>query len=101
MTIEWPTVEEIAADLRAAQEEIPAGGWVELGEDDDEDNHSTDVRLQVYPDGQWALRTGDSSYDHDHRGYWGAGWLTHDTDCDALAADLLAEAQDHHAQCEE
>jgi hypothetical protein len=28
-----------------------------------------DSRLQVY-DGWWALRTGSSDYDTDHRGYW-------------------------------
>ena len=27
-----------------------------------------DVRLQVYEDGSWALRTGLSDYDLDHRG---------------------------------
>jgi hypothetical protein len=31
-----------------------------------------DIRLQVYPSGEWSLRVGDSSYDQDHRGYWGA-----------------------------
>ena len=34
--------------------------------------HSMEVRLQVYPDGVWAIRYGDSGYDSDHHGYWGA-----------------------------
>jgi len=31
-----------------------------------------DVRLQVWDDEQWIIRTGDSQYDQDHRGYWGS-----------------------------
>jgi hypothetical protein len=31
---------------------------------------SVDVRLQVYPSGDWALRVGSSDYDLDHRGYF-------------------------------
>ena len=34
-----------------------------------------DVRLQVYEDGAWWIRYGDSSYDQDHRGYWGASCI--------------------------
>lgn len=30
----------------------------------------TDARLQVHA-GSWLLRTGDSSFDQDHRGSWG------------------------------
>lgn len=36
-----------------------------------EDNGGAlEVRLQVYPDGQWALRCGSSDCDQDHRGAW-------------------------------
>jgi hypothetical protein len=31
-----------------------------------------DVRLQVYENGQWCVRSGDCSFDTDHRGYWGS-----------------------------
>lgn len=56
-----------------------------------------DVRLQCRADG-WALRTGDAQYDSDHRGAWGTGYLTHNSDCRALAEELIDEAKDHAAQ---
>jgi len=31
-----------------------------------------DVRLQVYEDGAWVIRSGLSDYDQDHHGFWGA-----------------------------
>ena len=65
-----------------------------------------DVRLQVYEDGQWALRFGLSDYDQDHRGFWGASCvpgtdektgITHRFDSVELAKDLLEQVKDHHA----
>lgn len=60
-----------------------------------------DVRLQVYPDGQWAVRWGLSDYDQDHRGYWGAGSVASRTslsECNEIAHDLISQAQDDAAQ---
>lgn len=34
-----------------------------------------DVRLQLYADGSWCLRSGLSDYDQDGRGYWGASFV--------------------------
>ncbi len=66
-----------------------------------EETASTDVRLQVYPDGSWALRTGLSDYDQDHRGFWGASSISWDRqDLSSLARDLIEQARDHKAQCE-
>ena len=31
-----------------------------------------DIRLQVYEDGKWIIRTGSSDYDQDCLGYFGA-----------------------------
>lgn len=59
-----------------------------------------EVRLQVYDDGGWAVRTGDSSYDQDHRGYWGSSYLTRRTNCRELARDLIDECAEHAAQCQ-
>jgi hypothetical protein len=39
------------------------------------EDEGCDVRLQVYEDSSFQLHSGDSSYDQDHRGYWGAGYV--------------------------
>lgn len=60
-----------------------------------------DVRLQVYEDGQWAVRWGDSSYDQDHRGYCGASSIEPTStfeDLIQVAKDLISQAEDHEAQ---
>jgi len=58
-----------------------------------------DVRLQVWPDGSWNLHTGDSSYDQDHRGYWGAAFLPFgNCNLTEIARDLIEQAKDHRAQ---
>jgi hypothetical protein len=31
-----------------------------------------DVRLQVWDDGEWCVRYGNSQFDQDARGYWGS-----------------------------
>lgn len=60
---------------------------------------SVDVRLQVYPDGQYAIRTGDASYDLDHNGYWGSASLPwRNCNLTDIARDLIDQARDHHAQ---
>lgn len=60
-----------------------------------------DVRLQVYPDGAWAVRFGLSDYDLDHRGYWGSsgvpGGRRRFRSRD-VARDLLDQAKDHYAE---
>ena len=63
-----------------------------------------DVRIQVYDDSEWALRWGDSSYDQDHRGYWGAssvpGVNKHGRetrfDSKATAKDMIEQAKDQY-----
>jgi hypothetical protein len=61
------------------------------------DEPSIDVRLQVYPDGSFAFHSGDSSYDQDHRGAWGASCVGPDDDERTLietARDLVSQAID-------
>lgn len=96
----WPTVDEILEVLS----EIP--GDIDVDEEHDPEqcgDPSRDVRLQVYPGphGDWHIREGDSSYDQDHRGFWGASSVSSgdsDETLREIAADLLDQAQDSHAQ---
>ena len=58
-----PSVEDVATDLRAINEQ-------ELEPDDAEEG--IDVRLQVISDEEAYVHSGDAQYDQDHSGYWGA-----------------------------
>ena len=86
----WPTVKDVEKQLVAYKRE-------RVYEEALRSEDGLDVRLQVYEDRTWAIRTGDSQYDQDHRGFWGSGTLTHTTNCRELAAHLLNEAKDHEA----
>jgi hypothetical protein len=58
----------------------------------------------VYEDGAWSVHTGDSSYDTDHRGYWGASCIAVPAtlaDASDLAADLIDQVCDDFAQVQE
>lgn len=67
-----------------------------------DDMPSQDVRIRVRFDlDTWYLSTGDSSYEQDHRGCWGHAVLipsTGSADCDELAADMWAEAEEQHEE---
>ncbi len=58
----FPSTESVAEALEDVRSQLDMGS-------------DTEVRLQVYPTGQWAVRWGLSDYDQDHRGYWGASSL--------------------------
>ena len=84
----FPSIASVTAALKEAREYLN-------GED-------MDVRLQLYEDGAWALRTGLSDYDQDHRGFWGASSITGGCLIKHLrdtAADLLEQVRDAHASC--
>lgn len=52
-----------------------------------------DVRLQVNSSG-WNIRTGDSSYDTDHNGYWGSSCITWEREnLEDVAKDLIEQAK--------
>lgn len=64
-----------------------------------------DVRLHVWPDGEWTIHYGDPSYDQDHRGYWGAGSVPgvggkrmrpRRFNAEEEAKLLLTQVKDHH-----
>lgn len=82
----FPSIANVASALRDAKSMLDRGDEME-------------VRLQVYHDGGWAIRKGDPSYDLDHTGYWGAGYLTRYTNCRDLARDMIEEAREHASQC--
>ena len=88
----FPKIDEVAANLRAINKTESA---------EDGDDGGIDVRLQVYPDGNWAVRWGSSDYDQDHRGYWGSSSVPGDNrrfDSKDLARDLIDQAKEHFAQ---
>jgi hypothetical protein len=94
--MKWPTIKEVAAELRFANATI-----VNMMDPICE----VDVRLQVYPNSAWSIHVGDPCYDTDHQGYWGASYLpgvvqgkvqrfnSYDT-----ARALLDEAKDQYYQ---
>jgi len=80
--IEFPSVEDVAAVLLRVKRAI---------------DDACDVRLQVYEDGQWAIRFGLADYDQDHRGFWGASSIDPNDEYDtltAVAAELIDQAAD-------
>ena len=59
------------------------------------------VRLQVQEDGSWEIHTGDSSYDLDHRGYWGSDGIQPDfteKDLQSIAEGMIEQALDTWAE---
>lgn len=60
-----------------------------------------EVRLQYLPDtGESYVHCGDPSYDTDHRGHWGSGWIDGKTNCRELAKYLLSQVNDSIADLE-
>lgn len=89
--MQWPTVDEIEAALREVNAMECEDGCI-------------DVRLQVYSDGTWALRWGNSQYDQDGCGYWGVSGVPGNNDpfgARGIAQDLLSQAEDEYAMIEE
>lgn len=87
----------LAAEWRYLRRSFARSEFEERGED----FAGTDVRLQVRENGNWALHSGPSDYDQDHRGYWGTSCLSYDrqnpTD---PARDLIDQAADQLAERE-
>ena len=92
--IRLPSIADVAADLRAIAKEVKGYG---IEAEEDGETPSVDVRLQVYPDGTWTVHSGDSQYDLDHRGFWGAGSIPADGsrfNARDVAFHLLADVRD-------
>ena len=89
----FPSVANVRRVLVAVNREVDPS--------DDADS-DVEVRLQVYPDGAWAVRVGSSDYDQDHRGYWGSGYVLgggRRFNATELAKDLIGQAKEQFA-CE-
>ena len=57
-----------------------------------------DIRLQIV-DGCYYVLWGDSSFDQDHRGFWGLAslWLNMTKkECYSVAKELIDDAEDHY-----
>lgn len=88
----FPTIKEVALDLRRINTNVES-----------EPDKGCDVRLQLYPAGDWAIRVGLPDYDLDHLGYWGAssvpgvvnGQVKRFNSTD-LARDLISQVKDHY-----
>lgn len=65
----FPSIKNVASALQDVSADLRTDG------NDYSEENACDVRLQVYPNGDWALRVGLSDYDTDHHGYWGASCL--------------------------
>lgn len=66
-----------------------------------EDEPSIDIRLRILANGEWSYHTGDSSYDQDHRGYWGSASVGPDDSdllCRTIAWDLIDQVAEMAAQ---
>lgn len=99
MRQQFPVIAEIALALRNLNSRVET---------------ECDVRLQVYETTEdndtycvWAIRYGDSSFDLDHRGYWGCSCIPGINiktgkgkrfDSKDVARDLLEQVKDHHAE---
>lgn len=67
-----------------------------------------DIRLQVlagpdFPNPRWRVWEGDSQFDTDHRGYWGASFVplgVSRKDSMTIARELIGEAQESEAMSE-
>jgi hypothetical protein len=87
-----------AAEAEIIQEVFRYLQTVVANADSEFDEEGIDCRLQLRVSGDeytWAVHTGDSSYDQDHRGYWGASSYNSTLDeqqCAYLARELVEQA---------
>jgi hypothetical protein len=87
----FPTADELALLLRDTQAD--AHELAEEGDDDEVERACIDVRLQVTLGG-WGLYEGDTCYDTDHNGWWGASTVGPEDDLREVAEDLIGQAKD-------
>lgn len=83
----FPTVNDVLRELHHLQKRLSMPAFP-TGEE------TCEIRLQVYENGNWAIRSGDSSYDLDHRGFWGASSISPSDNAESLketAENLLEQ----------
>lgn len=87
--IRFPSIATVASVLRDINDSIRGDSAITDG---------TDVRLQVYENGEWSVHSGSSDYDQDHRGYWGAGSVPGKRfNSEDTARDLIEQAREEYA----
>ena len=82
--VKFPRICDVVSALRAVRESMDQG------------QTDMDVRLQVYRSCVWAIRIGDSGFDSDHLGYWGASAIDKKTSIKTItsvAKDLLEQVK--------
>lgn len=70
---------------------------------DSDSTPGSDVRLQVHA-GSWSFHTGDSCYDQDHRGAWGAGFCPLGVtrkEAREIARDLIDQARSDYDESDD
>ena len=98
----FPRIKEVASNLRAINANVEAEP---ITANEAESVYGCDVRLQLWPDGDWTINWGPSDYDISHQGYWGAssvpgvvnGQVKRFNSTD-LARELITQVKDHYYQ---
>ncbi|MFN8993022.1 MAG: hypothetical protein ACK5X3_05070 [Pseudomonadota bacterium] len=93
----------VSHDPSIPWEECVEGDREEYDSDEDflEDAY-IDIRLQVMDDHQWYFHSGDSQYDQDHRGAWGASSVGERVSMEKameIAKDLIEQAAEDACDC--
>jgi hypothetical protein len=97
------TMTEVAAEVYACGKYLKANfspeALREHGQHPD-DPVGTDCRLQIH-EGTWSFHSGDASYDQDHRGGWGSGFVPRGVskaEARRIAKDLIDEAMSDYEE---
>lgn len=97
----FPSIKVVSAQLCAARDECDWRLLTNYTADLEVDAPYLEVRLQVYPDCTWYLHAGDSQYDLDHRGFWGASSIHEKmtrVEARDIARDLIDQCKEHAAE---
>jgi len=92
-----PPTKHVADEIRVLRDRLAKLG-ITAGPNDSNNGSHIELRLQVYPSGEWVLRWGDPQYDQDHRGWWGNSFLpgmdASDEQIYTIASNLVDQAAD-------
>ncbi len=100
--LKFPSIKEITDEIISYRDYLK-NNFDPKDIEDEEGNAGGDCRLQVL-EGCWQVHTGDSSYDTDHRGFWGASSVSIEAtkkDCREIARDLIGQATEHYFESQD
>lgn len=86
--------------IKAVRKELVRANKTDAYKTPGEDDSDVEVRLQIYGNGEWAVRVGDPQYDLDGRGCWGCGYVRGNgrrCNLTELAKDLLDQCETERA----